>query len=246
MSQGISASNGFKWTSDKLLPVLAIALSVLTIARNLDLSNILSFIVSVIGIAGGITYFLKRKLSLALIAIWIYAQIPAISQIQTLTYANGSQATVKQAYWDAGQTLTVHLGLTLGSWDLQVNVVPFGLLILFRLLQVSALVGGTVTIRTFKNSKTGEASHLTGTAMKRVTLGKEKHWLLVQLASEIIHSGRKYSHLLITSKDGEILKRGKQATVSYIVLVSDPAQVHDGVNKREDYEFLEWGYVSIT
>ena len=226
-------------------------MSAAALAGNYDLSNIPSLIVSLIGIAAGIAYFRKSKVTLTLLQIWIYAQIPAISKTVTSTYEDGTRVTVEHPYLDAGQAIPFNVGLTLGTktgrLDLKVNIVPFGLLILFRLLQVSSLVWGSVTIKKFHHgNRTEEIAPLTGTAIKRVTLGKEKHWLLVQLTSDLLHSGKNYSHLLVTSKDGEIYKRGKEAKVSYLVLVSDPGQVHDGVNKREDFEFLEWGYVSIA
>jgi hypothetical protein len=233
-----------------LLPILAIAMSVIALASNYDISNILAFIVSLIGIAAGVTYFLKSKVSSTLLQIWIYAQIPAISNTVSSTLENGTEMTVEHHYLDAGQAFTCDVGMTLGTksgdLDLRVNVLPFGLLILFRLLQVAGLIGGLVTIQKFRqDNKLGDVFPLAGTAVKRATLGKEKHWLLVELASSLVHSGRSYSHLLVTAKDGETYKRGKEGKVSYLVLVSDPSQVHDGVNKKEDFQFVDWGLVSI-
>jgi hypothetical protein len=238
--------NNAKRRADMVLPLMALAMSAFTLTSTLDLSNIPSLIVSLIGLAAGIAYFLRNRMSITLLQIWIYAQIPAIARTFDSTLANGQTVQIKQAILDAGQSLTFDLGLTLGGLQLQVNIVPFALLILFRLTQVSSLVGGTATIKKLREySHLPETAPVTGTVLKRATLGKEKHWLLVQLHGEIPHHGKAYSHLLVTAKDDEIYKRGKPGKPSYLVMVPDPAQVHDGVNRKEDFLFGGQGMVSI-
>lgn len=240
-----------KKTTQMLLPGLAILMSLIALTSNYDLSNVLGFVVSLIGLAGGAAHFLKNKFATALLRIWIYAQIPAISRETILPSGIEVEHVVEHHYVDAGQGFTFDVGLTLGTKDgdlnLKVNVVPIGLLILFRLLMLQGLVGGAVTIKKFRpDNKLGDVFPLSGSVLRPVTLGKEKHWLLVELASPLTYSGRSNSHLLVKPKEDEIYKRGASAVVSYLVLVDDPAKVHDGVNRKEDFQFVDWGLVSIA
>ncbi len=240
-----------KKTTHMILPGLAILMSLIALSSNYDLSNVLGFVVSLVGLAGGAAYFLKNKFASTLLRIWIYAQIPAISRETILPSGIEVEHVVEYHYVDAGQAFTFDVGLTLGTKDgdlnLKVNVVPIGLLILFRLLMLQGLVGGAVTIKKFRqDNKSGDVFPLSGSVLRPVTLGKEKHWLLVELASPLTYSGRSNSHLLIKPKEDEIYKRGASAVVSYLVLVDDPAKVHDGVNRKEDFQFADWGLVSIA
>lgn len=234
-----------------LLPGLAILMSLIDLTSNYDLSNVLGFVVSLVGLAGGAAHFLKNKFAATLLRVWIYAQIPAISLTTSEALDDGSALVTEHHYVDAGQAITFDVGLTLGTkasdLDLKVNVVPIGLLILFRLLMLQGLVGGAVTIKKFRqDNKLGEVFPLSGSVLRTVTLGKEKSWLLVELTSPLVYSGRSHSHLLIKPKEDVIYKRGGSAVVSYLVLVDDPTKVHEGVNRKEDFQFADWGLVSIT
>ncbi len=234
-----------------ILPGLAIVMSLIALSSNYDFSNVLGFLVSLVGLAGGAAYFLKNKFASTLLQTWIYAQIPAISKMTNVVLDNGSTMVVEHHFIDAGQAFTFDLGLTLGtrSGDLnvKVNVVPIGLLILLRLLMLQSLVGGAVVIKKFRqDNKLGDVFPLSGSVRRPVTLGKEKHWLLVELASPLTFSGRSHSHLLVKPKEDSIYKRGRSAIVSYLVLVDDLSKVHDGLNRKEDFQFADWGLVSIT
>ncbi|MBL7985777.1 MAG: hypothetical protein JNM91_12300 [Flavobacteriales bacterium] len=240
-----------KKTIHLILPGLAIGMSLIALSSNYDLSNVLGFVVSLLGLAGGAAYFLKNKYASTLLQVWIYAQIPAISKTTSEVLGNGSEMVTEQHYVDAGQALTFDVGLTLGTTsgdlDLKINVVPIGLLILFRLVMLQGLVGGIVTIKKFRqDTKLADVFPLSGSVLRPITLGKEKHWLLVELASPLAYTGRAYSHLLVKPKEDGIYKRGASAQVSYIVLVDDVSKLHEGVNKKEDFQFADWGLISIT
>lgn len=234
-----------------ILPGLAILMSLIALSSNYDLSNVLGFMVSLLGLAGGTAYFLKNKYASTLLQIWIYAQIPAISKTTSDVLSDGSEMVAEQHYIDAGQAFTFDVGLTLGTksgdLDLKVNLVPIGLLILFRLLMLQGLVGGAVTIKKFRqDNKLGEVLPMSASVVRPVTLGKEKHRLLIELASPLMYAGRSHSHLLVKPKEDGIYKRGAAAVVSYLVLVDDVAKIHDGVNRKEDFQFADWGLVSIA
>lgn len=240
-----------KKTTHMILPGLAILMSLIALSSNYDLSNVLGFMVSLLGLAGGTAYFLKNKYASTLLQIWIYAQIPAISKTTSDVLSDGSEMVAEQHYIDAGQAFTFDVGLTLGTksgdLDLKVNLVPIGLLILFRLLMLQGLVGGAVTIKKFRqDNKLGEVLPMSASVVRPVTLGKEKHRLLIELASPLMYAGRSHSHLLVKPKEDGIYKRGAAAVVSYLVLVDDVAKIHDGVNRKEDFQFADWGLVSIA
>lgn len=240
-----------KKITQMLLPGLAILMSLFALSSNHDLSNVLGFVVSLIGLAGGAAYFLKNKFASMLLRIWIYAQIPAVYGTATRPQDDGSVRVAEQHYVDAGQGLTFNVGLTLGTKtgdiNLKVNLVPIALLILLRLLMLQGLVGAAVTITKFRqNNKLGDVFPLSGSVLRTVALGKEKHWLLVELASPLLYAGRSISHLLVKPKEDAIYKRGGSGVVSYLVLVDDVGKVHDGVNRKEDFQFADWGMVSIT
>lgn len=240
-----------KKTTQMILPGLAILMSLIALSSNYDLSNALGFVVSLIGLAGGAAYFLMNKFASTLLRIWIYAQIPAISRETIEPSGIEVEHVVEDHYVDAGQAFTFDLGLTLGTKDgdlnLKVNVVPIGLLILFRLLMLQGLVGGAVTIKKFRqDNKLGEVVPLSASVIRPVTLGKEKHWLLVELSSPLMYAGRSNSHLLVKPKEDGIYKRGAAAVVSYLVLVDDVTKLHDGVNRKEDFQFADWGLVSVA
>lgn len=234
-----------------LLPGLAILMSLLALAGNTDLSNALGFVVSLIGLVGGLAYFLKKKFAAMLLKIWIYAQIPAIYGTTTQLREDGSVRMVEQHYLNAGQTFTFKVGLTKGTKtgdiNLKINVVPFVLLILYRMLMLQGLAGAAVTIKKFgQHNKLGAAFPFSGTVLRTVTLGKEKDWLLVELASPLAYAGRSYSHVLLKPKEDSTYKRGGSAAVSYLVVVDDVGKVHGGVNRKEDFLFVDWGMVFIT
>lgn len=234
-----------------LLPGLAILMSLFALAGNTDLSNAFGFVVSLIGLAGGAAYFLKKKFAAILLKIWIYAQIPAIYGTTTQPQGDGSVRVVEQHYLNAGQTFTFKVGLTMGTKtgniNLRINLVPFALLILYRMLLLQGLVGASVIIKKFgQRNKLGDGFPFSGSVLRTVTLGKEKNWFLVELASPLAYAGHSYSHVLLKPKEDSMYKRGGSAAVSYLAVVDDVGKVHDGVNRKEDFLFVDWGMVSIT
>lgn len=240
-----------KKTTQMILPGLAIVMSLIALSRNYDLSNVFGLVVSLVGLAGGAAYFMKKKYAATLIQIWICAQVPAISRTTREVLGEGVEMVNEQHYVDAGQVYTIDVGLTLGApsgdLHLKVNIVPIGLFILLRLLLLQGLVGGAVIVKKFRqNNKLGDVFPLSGSVINPVTLGKEKHWLLVELKSPLMYTGRSYSHLLVKPKEDGIYRRNAKPEVSYLVLVDEVAKLRDGVNKKEDFQFIDWGLVSIA
>ncbi len=235
---------------DYLLPVLAILMSGIALTGNLSFTNIPQFIISVVGIAAGITFFVKKDYFYPLIQIWMYGQLPAVNRTIKSTLENGMNLEQVQPILDAGQFLTFDLGLTLGTAagdiDIKVNIVPFAFLFLFKILQSSALIGKRLTIKNFKKeNKLGNIFPLTGTIKETLSLGKEKHWFHAELDNPFDFNGKSYKDLLIKSKEGLIYKAGKGKYTSYLRLVKDPNALTDEKISKDRFPFIDWGQVEV-
>ena len=236
--------------TDYILPVLAIVLSLGSVSNTYNLTNIPSLIISLVGISAGVLFFLNHKFFGTFMQIWIYGQLPAISKTVHSTLENGMQLIIEHPFFDAGQLLTFDLGLTFGissgDLNLKINIVPFGFLFLFKLLQTAGLIGKDLTITKFrKENKLGNIFPLTGKIQKRVQIGKERHWVLVALENEFIYSGKSICHLLLKPKDEELFKAGKKKYISYVRLVTDATTIGEVVNNTEAYPFVDWAIVEI-
>lgn len=235
---------------DHLLPILAIVLSALALSDNLIFTNIPEFIISIVGIAAGVTFFVKRDYFYPLIQVWIYGQFPAINRTITTTLENGVTFEQLQPILDAGQMLTFDLGFAFGTSfgeiDIKVNIVPFAFLFLLKFLQSSALIGKKLTIKDFKKeNKLGNIFPLTGVVKNTLTLGKEKHWFHAELDNPFNFNGKSYQNLLIRSKEELIYKPGKGKYISYLRLVEDPNTLKEDKLSKDRYPFIDWGQVEV-
>ena len=191
-----------------ILPLLAIGMSLLEVVQFLfDPSNIPALIVSLLGITAGCLWFAGHRLSMALLRIWIIAQLPAIRQLKVVEIPNGKQY-LNSAVLDTGQGLTFNVGLELnrpdGGLEVKVNLVPIGLLFLFSFLRTASLIGSRVVIARFrKDNKLGDVFPLEGIVLRSAKLGAEEHWLLLELDKEVRYRGDLFKCLLVRDKEGE-------------------------------------------
>jgi hypothetical protein len=237
---------------DMALPLFMLCASIAGILTvTADPPNYAAVLLGAIGAVASIAFLLGKKSIFFLLApVWIYGQFPSIAKVVTSQGPDGSVQTIEQPIIDAGQGFKYSVGLDLGNprstLQLHVNLVPIGWLTLYHLLLANALIGCSVSIRQFrKDSPVSRIFPLAGTVQRTVQLGNEKHWLLVELEQMIGHGGGSAKHVLTRDKEGELFKPGKTARVSYIVLVPDPVILHDGANKKDQFEFLDWGLVSL-
>lgn len=237
---------------DLILPLIAIGLSLLELVNNAFslLHNVPALIVSFLGLAAGALYFAKHRWFLPLLYVWIIVQFPAITQTIAIAIPNGTRYEVTP-WLDAGQGFTYKVGLVLGGGsrrelEVMINLLPFLLLILYRLLRTSSLIGRAVVIKRFrKDNKLGDVFPIEGKIIRSAALGAEKHWLLVELDRTLIHAGISFAHLLVRDKEGEIYKPGKAARVSFLVMVPYAELIGDGANRKEDFTFIDWGLVEV-
>ena len=225
-------------TKDYILPVLAIVLSLGALSGTYDLSNIFSLIISLAGIAAGISFFTNKKVFTILIQVWIYGQFPAILFNEIPLF-------------DGGQLFKFPIGVTLdtnsGKIDLYLNLIPIVYLTMFKLFKVSGLVGNKVTITKFRqDNKLGEIFPLTGTVLKRVQLEKDKFWIMVRLDKVFNYGSDSFNHMLLKSKDDQIYKPGNTEYISYLRLVKDPLQVTEKIENQDNFPFVDWGIVQVT
>ncbi len=237
-----------------VLPALAVVLSLATLYTALYWPlNLPQVLISVVGLGAGIAFLLrKERWFFVLMQVWIFGQFPEISREVEVAQADGTSYVEKQAILDAGQTFkwSVGMGLTTQSGrklELYLNLVPFLYLVLFRVLQSGALVGRAVTIKPLKkDSKLGAGAPLHGRATRVVMLGTEKHWILVDLDHPFPHAGRTIAHVLVRDKEGAPYKPAKAPRISYVVEVPEPALVLEQGNRKDQFQFLDWGLVTFA
>lgn len=213
----------------RVLPGIAIVFSAFALVTNSDLSNISSLIVSMVGVTAGVLFFKGNNVYRPLLLVWIYAQFPAISM--------NAPAGV-QPLLDAGQFLTLKVGITLSGIVYRVNLVPFAFLALYRFLLMASLVGKRVSISSFrKDSAFGDALPVEGIIARSFDLGNDKNWVMVALDKDLMNGGKNYRHVLLKSKEGELMKPGKKV-VSHLRLVADDSA-------QEKFPFVDWAFVQV-
>ncbi|MGB3181145.1 MAG: hypothetical protein WBB45_07125 [Cyclobacteriaceae bacterium] len=232
-----------------LLPLLAILLSGLALTGNLSLANIFQFIVSVVGIAAGIAFFVNRKYFYPLIQIWIYGQFPAFNR--AIQSASGNGGTLElHPLLDGGQHVTFDVGLTFvnsaGYLDLKINILPLVFLFLFKVLQVSDLIGRRLIITNVrKENKLGDIFPLKGNISETFSLGKEKNWFHAELDEPFEYEGNSYQDLLFRSREGDMYKPGK-GKYSYLRLVSDPKLLAEKGISKDRFSYVDWAKVEVN
>lgn len=230
------------FTTETVFPVLVAGLSLLNISNHsadlLSLTNLLSLV----GIAGTILYFKKNDLFKKLIYIWVLAQVIVIDR-EVLDKATG--VWLDKPFWDLTQVLSFKLGFNFttdsSKFGINVNIVAIFFFGLLKILEVSSLIGKQLTFKKFRqDNRLGDIFPLTGTVLKRVTLSKEKDWLLVQLSSTFDFDGKTIEYVLVKSKDGETIKQKAKNQLVYFRLVYDINSIIEGDNDSTNFPFIDW------
>jgi hypothetical protein len=227
-------------TKEFIFPLIVLVLSGLTLGQHFLTHNIQAAIVAVIGIVGCVLFYFKNRYYKLLFFIWIIVQMLVITSIVEVSAGLRMRVT----YWDATQNFSLKFGFTVGSatktTTVQVNVLAFIFLGFFRLLRVSGLVGARLTFTKFKaDSVFGDALPVTGTVLKRVVLGDEKDWLLVQLDAPVLYNQNNINTVLVKRKDGGVLRTKAANQIIYFRLVDNPQDINDNAGAA-DFPFLEW------
>lgn len=224
--------------------------SLFTLLTEYESSHIPSYLVSAMGLFSIVFFFFDRERFYPLINFWAYAQLPVITRTITTVFGEGVTVEETKTILSAAQAFTLNFGLTLGNEQrglfLGINFVPLVYLILFKFLRTSALKGHRVVITDFKSdNRLGDVFPIKGVVDRTTKLEKENHWLLIELDAPLTYDDTDYLHLLIRSKDEQILTPGQQEYICFLRLVADPSKISDKEAQKDDFPFIDWGMVQV-
>jgi hypothetical protein len=212
-----------------LFPSLVLILSILDILRNLSLDNVPSLIISSIGIIGVILFVFKNKWYKQFIYLWIISQIVEIPGI-----------------WDVVQALSFKFGISYTSQSgrkigIFLNVLPFFYLVVFRVLQMSTIIGSKIVIKRYnKDSRIKHLLPVDGTVLKRVNLSGEREWILVDLDKPINLLNASIHFVLLKAEGEKPLQKSKKKQLSYFRIIEEPVDVDSDSFSKENTKFLDW------
>lgn len=224
-----------------MFPVIVILCSCLNIYNQFSSNDIsyISLLVSLIGIAGGSLYFGMDKFFSPLIWVWSVAQVLIIEGYTLDPY---SKDTILNLTQGVQFPLGIDFSGTNGGAWIGVNLVAIVLLGLSKLLRLSLLFGKEISLIPFReNSSLNEFLPTTGIIEDRITLSKEKNWLLVKLnGKEPLSNSLPFA--LIKPKDNSNLKLKTQQIV-YFLPVTDINMIKEE-NSRDDFVNGDWAIVN--
>jgi hypothetical protein len=174
----------------------------------------LSVGLSVIGIAGFISFVLKNNLYKTLFLIWVMAQFPIIEVSEMkdgIKYVN--------PIFDLSQAFRIKFGLGLTylskNYNIGLNFVPFIYYALHKLLMAKSLVSSSVTIiPVTENSPITKFSPLSATIVDI-----EKGFFKAELKEKIEIEKNEYHKILFKTMDKSIFKLNKPRQKCFITLI---------------------------
>jgi hypothetical protein len=232
-----------------IFPIAIIGFSVLNIFNQTiyhvgPFINYPSIIISLIGIAGGTLYFLKKKIYSRLIYIWAVSQ----ALIFTSYFPDYElRQVIERPFWNVSQILNLSLGFNWQtketSYTLHFNFASILFIGFAQILYLTSLYGTKINLRPFKaDSSLKTFLPTSATIEKRVTLSKEKNWLLVRL--DKINSESSVEYALIKPKEsGETIKPNKKNQIIYFLLVEDPAAITE-TSSKADFTKGDWAVLN--
>lgn len=234
-----------KQLKNSILPVIIGVCSIYTFIDNLNFVNIPKVLVSIIGIIAIILFSLKKEHVSLLIKIWIFAQIPAITSESEMILNNGVTISETLNYWETAQFFNFHVGVTLNSLSLYVNIVPFLFLGFYRLLKASEIIGKTVEISNGlrRENKLGNIFPLSGDFVEAIKFDDKTIWMLTQLNEAFLFKGVEYRTILLHPREDDVFKM-KKTQLGFLRLVH-PETALDKLGKElKNYPFID--YVGVT
>lgn len=214
------------FTADAIFPVIVILLSLMNISNHLSDIISLSVLVSIVGIIGGVLFFMRSPIAPKIIYAWIIVQIISFPPA-----------------FDLSQGFNLVMSVGNKNSEFHVSFIAIGMLGTARILATASLAGRKATIYQFRESSLGDVFPVTATLIKRVQLADEKNWLLAHLSSPVNYNDTPVYYVLIRRKDGETLKLGKEKQVSFLRLVLNENDL-DNTNDSRRFPFIDWVYVA--
>ncbi len=213
-------------STETIFPLVVLISSLFTLKSQLNFIQYPIAITSLIGIIGVTFYFLKLRHFTKFLYFWLAAQIIIIEPI-----------------WDLSQIIPIKIGLTLNhNSGIYLNLTPILLFGLVRILQVSEIVGETVTFRKgSKNNKLGNIFPVSGKVEKRVSLSKEKDWLYITLDEPVTINDLEVDRAFIKTQSGNPLRKKGKGQLSYFRVVSKDTKLDfSSPLDKKDYKFIDW------
>lgn len=231
-----------RFTTESVFPVLVAVLSLVNLYLRQDDLLSLSVLLSLTGIAGTVLYILNNKHYSKLLYIWIWGQLVLIDALHADPQAG---RITYEPIWDLRQAFDVKFGLFFdrgfSRYGFHINFLPFFYLGALRLLRVSGLAGKQLVFNAFRqDNRFGDIFPLQGTVVKRVHLSGEKDWLLVSFPAPFEIDGISYTHALVKSKDGDLIKPGVKGQIAYFRLVENVSRVKEVGNDIQQFPFIDW------
>ncbi len=230
--------------TETIFPLIIAGMSMFTISSNLYHLLSLKVLVSVIGLVGTVLYFKKNRHFNKLIYIWIAAQTIIITKF-SVNDITGTRDVLFR--WDLTQSLKLNYGIYFTKEDsylfISFNFISILFFALFKILQISGIVGKQLTFSKFReDNRLGDIFPLTGTVLKRVTLAKEKEWLLVELSAPFLYDDKPINHVLVKSKSEGAIKTKIKNQLVYFRLVENIDDIEVGNNDINHFPFIDWAF----
>lgn len=232
-----------KFKIELLFPLAVILLSLISLYDQTIYLHYPALVVSIIGLIGGLLYFLKVKFYSTLIYIWIFSQIIIIGG--TKIDPNTNQF-VANKIWDTSQFLRLQFGYTFTTFNssqngIYINFVPFFLFGLLRILSVSDLIGEKIVFRKYrKDNRLGNIFPFEGIVKQRVNLSNEKDWLLIELLEPINYRDLEINHAFIKSNDKTPLKKGGKGQMAYFKIVENIEKINfESTLDKDDFKYID-------
>ena len=139
--------------TDSVLPVLVLGFSVLNLCNQFYRHNILSAILSVVGLVGVFLFTLENKLYARLIYLWLVGQVLIITH-EILQPGTTNWDTLPILDLSQGLNFMFSFSLTYSGdeYFIGINILPFIGFGLLKALQTSPLIGKSITFYQFREN----------------------------------------------------------------------------------------------
>lgn len=209
-------------TIEAVVVAAVIVLSLINVTNYLSDLFSLSVGVSVLGVVGGVLFFLKNSWSAKLIYLWIILQIVSV-----------------RPFFDVIQVYSLGFSFTGDDTELYINIVAILYLVFYKFILSALLTGKQLTFNEFRESDLGDIFPLRGTVESRAKVGDENNWLLVNLEVPFEYDGSTISNVLIKRKDDKSIKVKANNQIIYFRLVRNEADLAD-TSDTSKFPFIEW------
>lgn len=237
-------------SKEGILPIIILVSGLLNLTNVYDLSNIPALLITILGFVG-VGMFIAQKGNFALIfKIWVLLQLPLI-YTEIVDTSMGVRQIFEVPIFKTAQFFELSFGFTLtlkggAILHIKLNLIPFFFFGLYKITATSGLIGKTLQVGKINNkSRYTNSFPVTGTVIKRVAIGKEKDWLLIDLEPAIEIGETQIKRALIHPKNKESFNK-KKFTASYLRVVSGNEEVPETNLNFDNFPAYDWVKVKMN